>query len=157
LNIEDLGNLGDLIAAIATIVTLAYLARQIRLGAKSGQGSTAASLLELEVSTFALIAQHAGVYERGCENLKDLNPEEKIIFEQLVSAVMSLMTSGFFQFQNDLLTDFDPYLLDWEYKFLKKPGFQSMWKEIRHSYPQEFCECLDQVRKPGKGAAQLQV
>jgi len=153
LTFEDLGNLGDLVAAIATIVTLAYLARQIRLGAKSGQGSTAASLLELEVSTFALIAQYAGVYERGCGSLEDLNPEEKIIFEQLVSAVMSLMTSGFFQFQNDLLPDFDTYLLDWEYKFLKQPGFQSMWDEIRHSYPKDFCECLDQVRKPVKEPA----
>ncbi len=38
--------------------------------------------MELEVSTFALIAQHAGVYERGCENLKDLNSEEKIIIKQ---------------------------------------------------------------------------
>jgi hypothetical protein len=147
--IEDLGNFGELIAAIATIATLAYLARQIRLGAKSGQGSSAAALLDMEISTFALIAQHAGIYQRGCESLKDLNPEEKIIFEQLVSAVMSLMTSGFLQFQNDLLTDYDPYLSDWEYSYLKKPGFQSMWSEIRHSYPQEFCECLDQVRKPG--------
>ena len=115
LTLEDIGNLGDLIAAIATIATLAYLARQIRLSAKSGEGATAASLLDLEVRTQALIAQHAGIYQRGCESLEGLNPEEKIVFEQLVSAVITLMTSGFFQFQNDLLPSYDPYLLDWEH------------------------------------------
>ncbi len=75
MNIEDLGNLGDLIAAIATIATLAYLARQIRQSAKSVEGSTAQSLLDLEVSTFALVAQHADIYGRGCESIEDLKPE----------------------------------------------------------------------------------
>ena len=153
LTLEDIGNLGDLIAAIATIATLAYLARQIRLSAKSGEGATAASLLDLEVRTQALIAQHAGIYQRGCESLEGLNPEEKIVFEQLVSAVITLMTSGFFQFQNDLLPSYDPYLLDWEHYYLKKPGFQSMWQEVRHAYPKEFCQCLDQVTKRVQGAA----
>jgi hypothetical protein len=153
LSIEDLGNLGDLIAAIATIATLAYLAQQIRQSSKSVQGSTAASLLDLEVSTFALIAQHAGIYHRGCESIEDLRPEEKIVFEQLVSAVMTLMTSGFIQFQNDLLPDYDTYLSDWENMYLKRLGFQSMWHEIRHGYPNDFCQCLDQVERSVKGVA----
>ena len=61
MTLQDLGNLGELIAAIATIATLVYLAQQIRQSAKSVVGSTAQSLLDLEVSTFALIAQHAGI------------------------------------------------------------------------------------------------
>jgi hypothetical protein len=35
MTIEDLGNLGDLIAAIATVATLIYLAQQIRKNSKS--------------------------------------------------------------------------------------------------------------------------
>ena len=147
MTLQDLGNLGELIAAIATIATLVYLAQQIRQSAKSVVGSTAQSLLDLEVSTFALIAQHAGIYHRGCESIRDLNPEEKIVFQQLVSAVMTLMTSGFIQVQNDLLTDYDTYLSDWKNDYLKKPGFQSMWEEIRHAYPGDFCQRLDEVGK----------
>ena len=147
LTIEDLGNLGELIAAIATVATLVYLASQIRQSAKSVAGSTAQSLLDLEVSTFALIAQHPGIYHRGCESIRNLNPEEKIVFEQLVSAVMTLMTSGFIQAQNDLLPNYDVYLSDWKNDYLKKPGFQSMWEEIRHSYLGDSCQRLDEVGK----------
>jgi hypothetical protein len=94
LTLQDLGNLGELTAAIATIATLVYLAKQIRHNAKSVQGSSAQSLMHLEVSTFALIAQHAGIYQRGIASITNLNPEEEVVFEQLVSAVMSLMVSS---------------------------------------------------------------
>jgi hypothetical protein len=146
--IEDLGNLGELIAAIATVATLAYLAIQIRQGTKATDGSTALSLMHLEVSTFALIAQHASIYERGRRSADELNPEEQVVFEQLVSAVISLMVSGFIQYQLGLLPSYDEYLSDWKNQYLEEPGFQSVWTKIRHSYPVDFGECLDAVGKP---------
>ena len=148
MTIEDLGNLGELIAAIATVATLAYLAIQIRQGTKATNGSTTLSLMHLEVSTFALIAQHASIYDRGRRSIDDLNSEELIVFEQLVSAVMSLMVSGFIQYQLGLMLSYDEYLSDWKYTYLEEPGFQSMWTKIRHGYPIDFGECLDAVGKP---------
>jgi hypothetical protein len=153
LTLEDLGNLGELIAAIATIATLVYLAQQIRNSAKSVQGASAQSLMHLEVSTFALIAQHASIFQRGSANLTNLNPEEEVVFEQLVSAVMSLMVSGFIQFQKGLLLDYDTYLADWENNYLKRSGFQSMWAKVRHGYPSEFCQLLDEVASKTEGSA----
>jgi len=153
LTLEDLGNLGELIAAIATIATLVYLAQQIRSSAKAVQGSSAQSLMHLEVSTFALIAQHASIFQRGSADLGNLNPDEEVVFEQLISAVMSLMVSGFIQFQKGLLLDYDTYLADWENNYLKKPGFQSMWAKVRHGYPSEFCQLLDTVASKTKGSA----
>ena len=147
MTLEDLGNLGELIAAVATVATLIYLALQIRQSAKTVQGSSAQSLMHLEVSTFALIAEHAGVYQRGCASIKNLTPEEEVVFEQLVSSVVSMMVSGYIQFQNGLLPDYDTYLADWENVHLKKPGFQSMWAKIRNGYPEDFCRCLDEVGK----------
>jgi hypothetical protein len=153
LTIQDLGSLGELIAAIATVATLVYLAMQIRQSAKSVQGSSAQSLMHLEVSTFALIAQHADIYQRGNESISNLNPEDEVVYEQLVSSVLSLMVSGFIQFQNGLLTSYDTYLADWKYVHLNEPGFQSMWAKVRHSYPEDFCRCLDDVRINARGAS----
>ncbi len=147
MTLQDLGSLGELIAALATIATLVYLAQQIRHSAKSVQGSSAQSLMHLEVSTFALLAQHAGIYQRGNASITNLNPEEAVVFEQLVSSVMSLMVSGFIQFQNGLLPNYDTYLADWETVYLKESGFQSVWKKVRHSYPKDFCRCLDEVSR----------
>ena len=39
MTLEDIGNIGDLIATIATIVTLAYLALQIKSNTKSARGT----------------------------------------------------------------------------------------------------------------------
>ena len=44
--IEDLGNLGDLIATFATVVTLVYLAQQIRRNAKSVEGASGQALMK---------------------------------------------------------------------------------------------------------------
>lgn len=148
-----MGNLGDLIAAFATIVTLIYLAQQIRKNAKSVTGASSQALMELEISTYALKAQHASVYRRGCANISDLNEDERVIFEQLVSAEMSLLSSAFIQVQNGLMDDDDTFDRDWIRFYLKQPGFQEMWSEIRIAYAKEFCQHLDEVQKTAEDAA----
>ena len=153
MTLQDLGNLGELIAAIATVATLVYLALQIRQSAKSVQGSSAQSLMHLEVSTFALIARHADIYQRGNASISNLNPEEEVVYEQLVSSVLSLMVSGFIQFQNGLLPSYDTYLADWKNVHLNEPGFQSMWAKIRHGYPEDFRQCLDDASSNAEGAS----
>ena len=153
MTIQDLGSLGEMVAAIATVATLVYLELQIRQNAKTVQGSTAQMVINLELSTFALIAQHAGIYQRGCVSIDDLNPEEGVVYQQLVSAVMSLMAAAFIQFQNGLMPDYDTYIADWKNLYLKEPGFQSAWANLRHSYPKDFCRFLDDLDKTAEESA----
>jgi hypothetical protein len=145
--LEELGNLGDLIAAIATLITLVYLAVQIRLNTKSLQGSTAQSHVHLELDTGTLVIQNASVYLRGCKDLSDLNEEERIVFERIVTAEMSLLSSAFIQCQNGLMDDFDPFIADWKLTYLPHPGFQSVWAAQKDTYPPEFGQYLDEVGK----------
>ena len=147
MTIEDLGNIGELIAAIATLITLAYLAMQIRQNTKSVLGDTAQSHSHLELDTGALVIQNAGIYLRGCKNLSDLNGEETIVFERLVIAEMTLLSSAFIQYKNGLLDDFDPWIADWKLTYLPHPGFQSVWATQRDTYPAEFGQYLDEAGK----------
>jgi len=151
--IEDLGNLGDLIAAIATVATLIYLAQQIRKNSKSVEGASAQALLELETTTYALKAQYANVYRRGCANILDLNDDERVVFEQVVSSEMSLFSSAYIQVQNGLMDDDAAFDRDWIRFYLKQPGFQEMWSEIKTAYPKDFRQHLDDVEKTVKAAA----
>ena len=153
MTIEDMGNLGDLIAAIATVVTLIYLAQQIRRSSKSVEGASTQAILELEIATFALKAQYANVYRRGCANILDLDDDERVIFEQVVSSEMSLFNSAFIQVQNGLMDDNATFDRDWKRFYLKQSGFQAMWSEIRTAYPDEFCRHLDDVQKTVENAA----
>ncbi len=119
MSIEDLGNLGDLIAAIATVATLIYLAQQIRRNAKSVEGTSVQAILELEITTYALKAQYANVYRRGCANILDLDDDERVIFEQVVSSEMSLFSSAYIQVQNGLMNDDASFDRDWIRFYLK--------------------------------------
>jgi hypothetical protein len=151
--IEDMGNLGDLIAAIATVATLIYLAQQIRKNSKSVEGASIQAILELEITTFALKAQYANVYRRGCANILDLDDDERVVFEQVVSSEMSLFNSAFTQVQNGLIDDNASFDRDWKRFYLKQSGFQVIWSEINTAYPKDFCQHLDDVQRTVEGAA----
>jgi hypothetical protein len=151
--IEDLGNLSDLIAAVATVATLVYLAQQIRRNAKSVEGASALSIVELEITTFALKAQYANVYRRGCADILDLDDDEKVVFEQVVASEMSLFSTVFIQVQNGLMDDDASFDRDWIRFYLKQSGFQVIWSEIKSTYSNEFCQHLDDVQKTVEGAA----
>ena len=153
MTIEDLGNLGDLIAAIATVATLIYLAQQIRKNSKSVEGASIQAILELEITTYALKAQYANVYRRGCSNILDLDDDERVIFEQVVSSEMSLFNSAFLQVQNGLMDDDASFDRDWIRFYLNQSGFQVIWSEIRTTYPNDFCQHLDNVQKTVEGTA----
>jgi hypothetical protein len=152
MTIEDLGNLGDLIAAIATVATLLYLAQQIRRSSKSVEGTSVQAILELEITTYALKAQHANVYRRGCANILDLDDDERVVFYQVVSSEMSLFNYAFNQVQNGLMDDDASFDRDWIRFYLKQPGFQVVWSEIKTTYPNKFCQHLDDVQKTVEGA-----
>ena len=147
MTIEDLGNIGDLIAAFATVVTLIYLAQQIRRNAKSVEGASGQGLMELEISAYALKAQHASVYRRGCANITDLNEDERVVFEQVVSAEMSVISSAYIQVRNGLMNDDSSFDRDWIRFYLKQPGFQEMWSEIAVAYSSDFRQHLDEIQK----------
>ena len=152
MTIEDLGSLSDLIAAVATVITLIYLAQQIRRNAKSVEGASALSIVELEITTFALKAQYANVYRRGCANILGLDDDERVVFEQVVASEMSLFSTVFIQVQNGLMDDDATFDRDWIRFYLKQSGFQVIWSEIKTTYPDEFCQHLDDVKKTAEGA-----
>jgi hypothetical protein len=156
LTIQDLGSLGELIAAIATVATLAYLATQIRRNTQSVQGSTAQSLMNLEVDTYSLIAQHASIYRRGTIDLANLDADEKVVFDQLVAALLSGTFAAFAQYQRGLISEstWTTYLNEWEGTYLQQAGFQAVWAELRTAYPEDFCQILDELGETEDAATQ---
>ena len=122
MNWDAIGAVGEILGAAAVVATLVYLAQQIRRNAKSVEGSSIQAILELEITTYALRAQYANIYRRGCANILDLDDD----------------------------ASFDR---EWIRFYLKQPGFQVIWSEIKTAYPNEFCQHLDDVQKTVEGAA----
>ena len=152
MNWSAISAVAEIVAALAVVLSLIYLAQQIRKNSKSVEGASVQAILELEITTYALKAQYANVYRRGCANILDLDDDERVVFEQVVSSEMSLFNSAFTQVQNGLMDDDASFDRDWIRFYLKQSGFQVIWSEIKTSYPNEFCQHLDDVRKTVEGA-----
>jgi len=152
LTLQDLGNIGELIAAIATIATLGYLALQIRQNAKSVQGATAQAIVEQEAAAATLIAQHANIYRRGNASIAELNADERVVYEQIIFVEVAQQWSAFSQHKKGLISqqEWAPYHSLWE-EFMAKPGFRSVWEELKCHYPEDFCQYFDEASTAPKG------
>ncbi len=151
MNWSAISAVAEIVAALAVVLSLIYLAQQIRKNSKSVEGASIQALLELEITTFALKAQYANVYRRGCANILDIDDDERVVFEQVVSSEMSLFNSAFTQVQNGLIESNASFDRDWKRFYLKQSGFQVIWSEIKSAYPNEFCQHLDDVQKTVEG------
>ncbi len=153
MNWSAISAVAEIVAALAVVLSLIYLAQQIRKNSKSVEGASVQAILELEITTYALKAQHANVYRRGCANILDLDDDERVVFEQVVASEMSLFNSAFIQVQNGLMDDDASFDREWKRVYLKQSGFQVIWSEIKTFYPSDFCQHLDDVQKTLEGAA----
>lgn len=145
MTIQDLGAIGELVGGIAVIITLIYLALQIRQNTSSIEGATEQSIMDHEMAMYNLIAQHPNVYRRGSQCLSDLDADEAVVFEHLMSATMTQVYSAYAQYRRKLLPEsvWQAYLLEWE-DYSNLPGFQQAWKSLQKYYPLEFRQALDQ-------------
>ena len=136
------------LGATGVIATVAYMAFQIRQNTAAIQGSTQQALMNAEMSLYALLAEHAGVYRRGCVSVAELEPDEEARFEHLVLAFMSQLYGAFVQNQRKLIPQsvWTAYLLDYS-TYAVMPGFQRVWSKFETSYPKEFCQSLRHFHK----------
>ena len=136
------------LGAIGVIATVIYLAFQIRQNTNSIQGSTQQALMSQEISIYALLAQYSNVFRRGCASIEDLDADEVVTFEYLVSAFLSQSYSAYVQYQRNLITEsvWAAYLADYK-NIIENPGFRLAWSKIRSAFPIEFCQCLDDAEK----------
>jgi hypothetical protein len=83
MSLQDLGNLGELIAAVATVLTLAYLAIQLKQNTNALRSQTfQQSSMDMSLTANAISSNEelASILVKTKDNLDDLNPVEKLRF-----------------------------------------------------------------------------
>lgn len=146
INWDAIAAISEGLGAIGVIATVVYVAFQIRQNSRAIEGSTEQALMDQEISVYALLADHANVLRRGCENTDDLDEDEYAEFEYLVMAIMSQLYSAFVQYQRKLIPEsvWEAYCIDWTtYRDLH--GFTQTWRKLQASYPLEFRAALDKL------------
>lgn len=136
----------NLITAIATvigvvggIVSVGFLVFEVRHNTHAIEGATVQSLMSLERDVFALLADNAELFLRGCETIEALTREERFRFDRVVGAQMSLIYSAFVQHGEGLMDDeiWDAYL-NAVGRYMVFPGFAESWGALKPAYPRSF-------------------
>jgi hypothetical protein len=122
------------------------------LNTKSNQASTASAWFEQEATLAMFIAQHANIYRRGNANLEELDEDEAVVFEMIVSVEIADVWSGMVQRKNGLISDAElvTYEVMWK-NYIAKPGFRSAWSSFRGEYDEDFCQWVDSISAGPKG------
>ena len=151
MSLEDLGNIGELVAAIGVIISLIYLAVQIRHGSVSVRATMflASSTNQAEMTAHVFQdSEMARIYRVGQQGLESLTEDEQTRF---VSFFATLFRTYEQMFQQDRMGLLDPEV--WEarqeamLRFYRQPGVQTMWRRRRHAFSKSFRDLLDNAQE----------
>ena len=151
MNWEVISAVAEILGATGVIITVIYLAIQIRQNTRFVQGSTEHTLMSQEIEVYALMATHADVYQRGCDDLAGLSKAERVVFDNLVYSEMSQVYAGWVQHKRGLIDQgvwqaYEKSTLS----SLAEPGFGEAWESGRTTYPQDFQNEIQALLKRGE-------
>src|SRR5262245_39148582 len=152
MTLQDLGNLGELVAAIATAMTLIYLAIQIRQNTAVVRTSNFADLSARSSSVAQQLAGDSvlmAIWQRRLDDYKGLPELDRgrfhMVLSQFLSAYQLLM-----QLESRSLVDKELYeqQLVSLVELFKCVGVRQWWSEEGRWYPAGFREFVDRNFPP---------
>lgn len=143
---DQITALASVVGVVGGLISVYFLVLEVRRNAQAIEGATVQSLMSFEKDVFYILANNAGVYLRGCEDISKLSAEEKFQFERLVAVQMSLFYSAFVQHSQELIDDevWDAYATALR-RYLSSPGFLLAWTIFETGYPKSFRNMVNKV------------
>ncbi len=142
MTIQELGSIGEFVAAIATIATLAYLAIQIRAGARASVVEAklqSTRLLGEVVDPFIQSPELIALFRDGRKSLDSLSPEDHFRFAQMCLKGFWFFSAHYFQFRQGSLSGDDWFevraVLRW---WLRGQGCREWWASGRTMFGDGF-------------------
>lgn len=141
----------DQVTAIATIIgvtggliSVYFLVLEVRRNAQALEGATVQSLMSFEKDVFALVANNAPLFLRGCKDIASLSPAEELSFDRIVASRISPFYSAYVQHGQELIDQevWQAYANALR-KCLAEPGFRTRWTAMETSYPLTFRRMIE--------------
>jgi hypothetical protein len=140
--LEQLGNLGDLVAAIATVTTLAYLALQIRASASATRAASHHAMTDSLNQLNFLLASDAEmnrIWMAGSGDRAALSDADRSRFDSLMLALFHMFDT--MHYQAHVGAGERALLLAEERSFAhlaSLPGVRAWWAENPYAFGPEF-------------------
>ena len=148
MTLQDLGNIGDFVGGIAVIVTLAYLAVQIRRNTRATRAATLQQWVAMTATVNIALSQSgefARIWRAGCEDPKQLEPQERSQFNTYCLQVFNAFESLFFQAQQGAVEQaFFESKVHTMRTTMAPPGVRSWWDRIgSQNFDDRFRQFVD--------------
>ena len=154
MSLDDLGNIGELVAAIGVIVSLIYLAVQIRQNTKTVRTSTYQAVLDYSNRVQELVLSNPNlerIWRVGRRDPTQLTDDERPQFRLLLTSFLNVYETMFLQYRRGTLDEeyWKSRLLGLELMF-SQPGVRAHWLGVleRRAFvarTPEFKELLDSL------------
>lgn len=140
---EQITAVATVLGVIGGLISVGFVVYEVRRNADAIEGATVQGLMSLEVQVFAILAEHADVYERGAADLTSLASGEQFLFDRLVACKLSLLNSAFVQYEQQLIDEdvWLAYVRAFQ-EDVGAPGYLAAWQAIESRYPKGFRESL---------------
>lgn len=149
MTIEQLANLGEVVAAIATLVTLVYLAIQIRQNTRAVRAASHHSVTDSFNHINAIVGtdpRAARIYRLGLEGLENLNEDEQFSFAFLMLGYLRVFETLFYQRDigtaEEQLYQSEHNSLRWAFSY---QGARDWWWSNEISFSPDFRAHIDEI------------
>ncbi len=166
MTLDDLGNLGEIVAAIGVVVSLIYLGRQIRQNtAHLSQNTQSVQLSALEATVesgnrvrelLIVNPELSELYTKGLEGYSQLDRTERLRFGMLLTNLFGALQASYTRnvelIPNPRALEFMENNLD---SILAHAGIREWWERRQADWQQEFREVVNEQlahRSRGHGA-----
>ncbi len=145
-NWEAISALSSALGGLGVVISVGFLVYEVRRNAQAIEGATVQALMSLEREVFSMLVEHAGLYTRGRKDRASLSEEDQYRFDNVAMSFMSLVYSGYVQFEQHLISDevWDAYRGGCQ-AHLMHPGFVESWEGFKSGYPASFRIIIDSL------------
>jgi hypothetical protein len=150
MSLEDLGNIGELIAAIGVIISLVYLAVQIRQNTQSMRAVAYQSISAHIAESNRVVVESpeiAHIMITGEEDLSALSGEERRRFTAHMSSRFRHWDNLYYQYRIGMLDEsqWRGFRRLLRYQFQRNPGWVAIWRELSPVFTEEFVSYVESI------------
>jgi hypothetical protein len=160
MTLDDLGNIGELVAAVGVIVSLIYLAFQIRQNTRSVKINTFQALAASRTEFAGAVVENPEVSTLLFAGLRDyeaLQRDDRTKFAFLIYKLLAGIENQLFQYgQGELPTDQFEHIRSVIRWYARWPGFHAWWKDHPIAFGDTLTEFVEnelrEVQSSGRAA-----
>ena len=147
MSIQDLGNLGELIASVAVVISLAYLAMQIRQSNRAARLASRQTILDKFLDATADLARHPHMLKvigDSISGYEDLTNDEKALLNQSMHVFAGNLYNAILLREAGLLDD-EPfeYIANAFMSYPSTEGGRMWWFDSKSLFPDSLIEYVE--------------